>query len=105
MKKESRRITEKKFIEIMKNIQEAMSTNREISNTLADWSQCYFLLPMPLLDDYIALLQFCMDDGCGFIEDFIYENNFGKKPLNVENEDGTSVQIKTVKQLYKFLTE
>ena len=53
-----------------------------------------------LLDTYINMLEALIKDENSFISWFVWENDFGKKELDIDGK-----KIKTIKQLYNIIVK
>ena len=53
-----------------------------------------------LLDTYVNMLENLVKDENSFISWFVWENDFGKKELDIDGK-----KIKTIKQLYNILVK
>lgn len=55
--------------------------------------------------DYTWFLKEMFDDKDDWIGYFIYECDFGKKPMEVKLANGKTFKLRTTKQLYELLTQ
>lgn len=58
-----------------------------------------------MIESYVKLLENILGDSYECISWFIFENNFGRGKLEMENSRGESFKITSLKKLYEFCIE
>lgn len=99
-------ITLEKFEELMKPIFNYRKEYDQATKALEALSDDSFVTPRlgaRLLDDYISLLSFIMDDADEDIDYFISECDCGNEPKEVSYKDGTVFKLDSVKTLYECI--
>lgn len=97
-------ISEKKFVEIIKDIKDTNKFYDEINDVYAERSLDYFPIGMSgfLIDDIVDILENMFNDNDRFISWWVFEREFGRRDPYVEVED-EKLYLNTPEELYDFL--
>ena len=98
-------LTREEFKECMQKIQESFKQVDKFVNDIAKYFDSYiFELGYELVNDQINILEIAMKDSNYWIDWFIYENEWGKRQLEVGYNNKTR-KIKNVTDLYELLLQ
>lgn len=91
----------KKAVSIIEDFYKEKETiNENMKNLIVD--DFYITVGDRSISTFISLLEDMVNDKGEWLQWFIYENEFGKKCLEMVNKEGTIHKIKTVKDLWKY---
>lgn len=93
------------FNQAMNSLKSFREIKRNVSNNLrtlcSDFTEIDFINVFE--DDYIHLIELAMNDKSGWIDWFIYENDFGKKEMTAGYDDTVVKPIKNNDDLYDLM--
>lgn len=96
--------TFKRLIKLSQSLNKKQSLiNKECKELFGEDSQ--FLPYDKTIDEITKILMAEFNDKAGWIDWWIYENNYGEKGLKAYYKDRKVIPFKTASDLYKFLTD
>lgn len=96
--------TFKRLIKLSRALDKKQSLiNKECKELFGKESQ--FLPYNTTIDEITKILMTEFNDKAGWVDWWIYENDYGKKGLEAYYKDGSIIPFKTASDLYKFLVE
>lgn len=99
-------ITFNEFEKFMKPIENYQKEYDETSKALEVLADDCFVIPRlgaRLISDYISLLSLMVNDVDEDIDYFVFECEYGKKPMEITYKDETTFIMNSIKNLYECI--